>query len=175
MSTKFQVTIRCHVCDTRYKRVMEALDAETLALLPDPPCPSCKRKARKRRGLDLTTGKAPSVGGSLRVRAVDQTAQIVMQDHGMTDLRSDVREGETMAPKLAPRLQAMADNMFRRPGRKQGPSGTIFDLPPQAVVRAAVTGRFKTRDTVDTIAAHHRKRDSAPVRIIAGDGVRSQG
>jgi hypothetical protein len=170
--TRFQLTIRCTICGTRYKGVVKVPDEAALDLLPDPPCPTCKRKARRKK-FDYVSQVAPAVVGSLRVRAVDQTAEIVMTDHQMTDLRSDVREGETMAPKLPPRLQAMADNMFARPRQQRQQRGGIFDLPPRAVMQAAVSGRFNTRDTVNPVAIQHARKDSAPVHIIAGDGVRS--
>ena len=171
MTTKYQLTIRCTVCGTRFKRIMSADDEDALAALPDPPCPYCHRRPRKRKAFDFR-GKAPAVGGSVAVRAVDQTAQIVMEDHKLTDLRSDVREGETMAPKLAPRLQAMADNMFSRPkGRAQN---GLFGMPPRAVLQAAVSGRFQTQDTVNPVALHHKRRDAMPVQIVAGDGVRQR-
>lgn len=171
MSTRFQVTIRCQVCLHRYKRVMEAEDAETLDRIPDPPCPQCKKAQKVRRA--KFDGTAPAIGGSLVVRAVDQTAQIVMEDHKLSDLRSDVREGETMAPKLAPRLQAMADNMFTRP-KRGNPAAGLFGLPTRAVINAAVNGRFNTPDTINPVAVQHRNRDRPPVRIVAGDGVKGR-
>lgn len=176
MSTQFQVTIRCMnpACGHRYRRVMEAPDAETLEYIPDPPCPKCAVK-RRRKKFDFASGKAPAAGGSLIVRAVDTTAQIVMQDHGMTDLRSDVREGESMAPKLPPRQQAMADSFFAKPQSQRRSRGGIFDLPPRAVMQAAVSGRFNTPDTVNPVAIQHRKRDAAPIHIVAGDGIRPAG
>lgn len=175
MSTQFQVTIRCMnpECSHRYKRVMEAADAESLDYIPDPPCPKCavKRKAKK---FDFKSGKAPAAGGSLIVRAVDTTLNMVSEDYGMTDLRTNVREGESMAPKLPPKQQAMADNFFARPAggqRRRGPTGGIFDLSPKAVMQAAVNGRFNTPDTPNPVAIQHRKRDAAPIHIVAGDGI----
>lgn len=171
--TRYKVTIRCQVCQTRYERVMQAEDAETLERVPDPPCPKCRKRQKVRTA--AFTGKAPAVvGANITVRAIDQTAQIVMEDQKLGDLRSDVREGETMAPKLAPRLQAMADNMFARP-KRGNPAGGIFSLPPRAVLQAAVSGRFQTPDTVNPIATQHRNRQRPDVHIIAGDGVNPRG
>ena len=174
MTTQFAVTIRClnPECNHRYTRVMRAEDEQSLAARRDPPCPKCSR-ARKPRKMKFD-GTAPAIGGSIVVRAVDYTAQTVMSDYGMTDLRSDVREGETMAPKLAPRLQAMADNMFARPKQRGNPAAGIFGLSPRAVMQAAVSGRFQTSDTPNPIAAQHRARDRAPVHIVAGDGVKGR-
>ena len=149
---------------------MEAADEKELAEKSDPPCPKCRAKARKRRGLDMN-GRAPAVGGSLVVRAVDTTAEIVMEDHGMTNLRDDAREGESMAPKLPPAQQAMADNFFKRPTRRGNAPG-IFGMSNQSIINAAVNGRFKTADTVDPVATQHRAKERPPIRIVAGDGVK---
>lgn len=172
MTTRYAVTIRCQVCQCRYKRTMEAEDIETLERIADPPCPNCKKAQKVRRA--KFDGTAPAIGGSIVVRAVDYTAQTVMADYAMTDLRSDVREGETMAPKLAPRLQAMADNMFDRPKQRGNPAAGIFGLSARAVMAAAVSGRFQTNDTPNPIATQHRARDRAPIHIVAGDGVKGR-
>lgn len=169
MSTKFSVTIRClnPECNHRYKRVLTAEDENALAYVPDPPCPECRKRAKKRK-FNFVDGQAPAVGGSMLAKAVDTTAQIVMEDQQMTDLRDDVREGETMTPKLAPRLQAMADGMFARPkGKGQG----LFGLSPAAVRQAAVSGRFMTPDTPNPVAIQHSMKDRKPIEIVAGDGV----
>jgi hypothetical protein len=165
MSTKFAVTIRCLDCGKRYKRTMEAETQEALAALPDPECPSCSKPRRKSTvGEFKFNGKAPAVGGSLTVRAVDATAKIVMEDHGMTDLRSDVREGESMAPKLPPKQQALADGFFA--GHKRPGAAGMMGLSPQQVMKAAVGGRFNTPDTVNPVAIQHKKRESAPIHYV---------
>lgn len=171
MSTRFKVSIKCLACGHRYARVMRAMDEYELETIPDPPCPCCE-KAGRIPAFNYESGKAPAAIGSLLAQAVDTTAQIVMEDHGMTDLRDNVREGETAAPKLAPKLQAMADGMFARPKNRRRPTGGIFDLPPAAIMRAAVGGRFMTPDTAQPVAVQHAKRDRAPIHIVAGDGVK---
>lgn len=157
--TRFQVRIRCNVCQHKYRRTLEADNPEALDDIADPPCPNCAAVER-RIGMDVGGGKAPVVGGSMTVKAVDETARIVMEDHGMSDLRSDVREGETMAPKLPPHMQAKADAMFSRP------KGGLLGLPTGAIVKAAVNGRFSTPDTFNPVAAQHAARDRPPVNII---------
>lgn len=169
MTTRWAVKIRCVACGHKYRRVLTAPDEETLATVPDPPCPSCLKRANTQE-MVFGTGKAPAVGGSQVTRAVDATAEIVMEDYGMTNLRDDSREGESAAPKLAPRLQDMADNMFtRRPAR--GAPG-LMNMNPRSVMSAAVNGRFNTPDTVNPIAIQHARKDKPPVRIIAGDGMK---
>ena len=166
--TRFQLRLRCTACGHRYRRVIEALDEDTLAYMPDPPCPICAAVQRN-IGMDVGGGKAPAVGGSLAVRAVDTTAQIVMEDHGLTDLRSDVREGESAAPKLPPRQQAMADGFFGGAHRRRGIDAGILGLPPRQVLKAAVGGRFMTGDTVVPMASQ-RQDDRPPVHVVAAAG-----
>lgn len=167
MTTRFQVRIRCTACGHRYKRVLAAEDEEALAEMPDPPCPACK-EASKRAAFDFN-GPAPAIGGNIAVRAMDDTMNMVAQDYGMTDLRTDGREGETMAPKLPPAQQAMADSFFSRPRNRNLPA--IMQMSPRAVMASAVAGRFMTPDTAQPIAAHHKRRDPVRARLITGDGV----
>jgi hypothetical protein len=170
MSTRFSVTIRClnPDCGHRYKRVLMAENEDALSYVPDPPCPECRKRSKKKR-FDYD-GQAPAVGGSMVARAVDITAEIAMENTGLTDLRDDVREGETATPKLAPRLQQMADNMFARP-KGRGHGANIMGLSPAAVRQAAVNGRFMTPDTPNPVAIQHTMKDRKPIEIVAGDGV----
>lgn len=119
------------------------------------PCPQCKAKKKKvHRRVVLGDGpvsesdingnpnpppiqKAPSIGGSNIGKAVDATARMVMEDYGMTDLRDNVRQGEAMAPKLAPRLQEQADSFFSPKKNKALPSSAAGQI-----ARAALSGKF---------------------------------
>lgn len=160
MSGKHKITLRCTSCGFRWTRIVS--DAKLAE--PDPPCRRCKTRYET-RGIDFDNPRAPAnVGQNPRVNAIDQTAEIVMQDHGMTDLRSDVREGETMAPKLAPKLQAMADNMFVRKGRNNPLQG----VNAGRLARQAMSGAFAPQRVggVDPVAATHEARVKPPVRII---------
>jgi hypothetical protein len=88
----------------------------------DRPCPrkACKEAirqeeieeaARKFAGI-LEQGPPAVIGRNNMVKAVDQTAEMVMQDFKMTDLRDNIKPGESMAPKLAAPLQKAADGFF---------------------------------------------------------------
>lgn len=162
--TRFQVTIRCTQCNHKYKRVMKAENEAELQFMSDPPCPICTH-VHKAIGMDIASGKAPGVVGSLQAKAIDNTAQIVMEDYKMTDLRDDVRVGESSAPKIAPRLQQMADNMFSRPKSVRALGG----LSGGQIFNAAVNGAFMTKDTVNPVALHHANREAVPTNIIASD------
>lgn len=153
---KVKVTLRCIPCGHKYTRVLPSEDA------PDPPCPACQKR-EKVRGMDFTSNRAPAViGMSNSVKAIDQTAEIVMQDHGLTDLKSDVREGETSAPPLAPKLQAMADGFFAGGGKRK--------LIPNAglIARRAMAGSYSpaAHHAADPISVAQAPRTPMPVRIM---------
>jgi hypothetical protein len=102
-------------------------------------------------------------------RAVDETARITMEDYKMGDLKDHVHVGESMAPKLAPEMQARADNFFGGGGGKR--RGT---LPVNAgnIARQAMAGRYRTPgsyvDPVKSLQPSYKPR----VNIVAGEGVR---
>ncbi len=114
---RVRVTYQCAKCRTTFTRVCKALPKI------DPPCPnkSCAEageiEALRRQVENLTRmleeQRPPAqIGANARVKAIDATANIVMEDHKMTDLKDSIREGEIMAPKLPPAAQAAADNYF---------------------------------------------------------------
>lgn len=89
----------------------------------EPPCPlkACKEAALEEEinlraenmARILLEQRAPGViGNNVQNKAIDTTAEIVMQDHHLTDLRDNIRPGESMAPKLPGPQQAAADNFF---------------------------------------------------------------
>lgn len=88
----------------------------------DRPCPrrACREAIRqeeiqaaaeKLAGI-LEHGPPAVVGRNPYVKAADKTADMVMTDYGMTDLKDNIREGEAMAPKLPKPMQAAADGFF---------------------------------------------------------------
>ena len=168
--TSFEVTIRCLTCSHRYKRTLRAASAEALDRMPDPPCPKCKTAAKAQRGLDVGAGRAPAVGGSLVVKATDYTAAATMEDYGLTDLRSDVREGEMAVPKLPTAQQHAVDNFFGGPIARSG--RRRFGAAPLPTLKAAVSGRYMTPDTANPIAMQNAKRERPPINVVAGDGVK---
>lgn len=104
--SKFKITCRCLECGNKFHFFSPSIS------VPDEPCPQCGTQKEKKE-FDLTRGKAPAVvGANPAVKAMDIAADIAMEDHGLTDLKSDGRQGATMAPNLRPDLQAAADNMF---------------------------------------------------------------
>lgn len=116
--TRFKVTCRCLRCDHVYKKIVKNLtDA-------NPPCPKKKcreaiaaeEKVKMERNMRamIEAERGPGhVGANVSVRAIDATADIVMQDYGLTNLKDNIRSGDSMAPPLPPKMQSAADNFFK--------------------------------------------------------------
>jgi len=146
--------------------------------VPNIPCPRCgsfDNPENAPRGLDVAGGKAPSVGGSNIVRAMDYAARAAMDDHGLTDLHS-ARVGEPMAPKLPPAQQARADSMFS--GGSQANKAVpqlIRQMTAAAMGQGANLGgfaAFKDPKAIDPIAAVQAPRVRPPVNILNPGGGR---
>ncbi len=161
----FWIKNRCQSCHLtyRFKATSELDDASDVA---DKPCPKCS-KVQKTRGMNVAGGKAPSVGGSTIVRAMDQTADIVMDNYGMTDLNSDGRPGAVMAPKLPPHQQQRADNMFNPK------NNSMIGARAKQMIAAASQGKglgafAPPRDprTPDPIAMIQAPRQRPPINLI---------
>lgn len=113
-----RLKLRCLRCGKEYF-------SKPFVVMPrnDPPCPrkKCQVDAeverrladdeRMRRVLDEQSPPG-QIGDNPSVRAVDWTAEAVMRDYGLTDLRDRMGPGETAAPKLPPQQQRAADNFF---------------------------------------------------------------
>ena len=101
-------------------------------------------------------------------KAIDATADIVMQDYKIGDLPSTVKMGEPMAPKLDPRRQALADGMFSRKG-----SANFSPRNMGAIAKTAMSGGLRDprtyRDPVGMIKPQYKPN----VNIVAGDGVKA--
>lgn len=114
----------------RCLRCGEVYYSKPFVVMPkkDPPCTRREcvidREVEERLAKDerfqkmMAEEKAPGhIGASNVVKAIDFTANEVMTAYGMTDLKSSIREGESMAPKLPPHQQSRADAMFSGPQR----------------------------------------------------------
>lgn len=168
---RYKIICRCTRCNHRWNRFTADITS------PDPPCPrvtmrdddgkpvSTCGKETVPIGMDFSSTRAPALGGtSIRTKAIDETAEMVMQDYGLTDMRDDVREGETASPKLPPRQQEMADNYFG------GPKARRMNMPgfnPAAAAAAAMSGRLSdTASTQRSLGAVHAARVRPPVHIV---------
>jgi hypothetical protein len=144
---RYREHFRCNLCGNEYSRVT------TKPGRKPPSCPdaACKvqreeiarERAQERVAAMIEEGRPPAhIGDKPIVKAVDQTAQIVMKDHGLTDLRDNIREGEIAAPKLPAAQQRAADSFFSgsEVARMAGPR---FKNRMDMLGRRAMAGAFK--------------------------------
>lgn len=152
---KFQLVLKCKPCQHRYKRVVVIDDDESIDDIPNPPCPKCAKKAKRTDAAQQATPpiphdgmngiieqqRAPGIGGATIVKHIDQAAKIVMEDHHLSDLKDNVREGDTMAPSLPPAQQKLADNFFGpRPNQT---NNKRQQAQMQRLMRRAVGGAYR--------------------------------
>lgn len=150
-------------------------DAEyRVAMFGTPPCPNCGAVTTP-RGIDLSLNKAPAtIGANLQVKAIDETQKIVTEDYGLSDIRSDVRPGETATPKLAPALQRQADNFFMGRGKSHPDLPQRASLNPSFLRQAALKGAFRQPQGYQPVENLHsaspevREHIKPPIRIVAG-------
>ena len=99
-----------------------------------------------------------------RIKAVDTTADIVMQDYKIGDLPDHgMRVGDTMTPKLPPAQQAKADNFFGG-GKK---SGLPFNSRQVAAMINSGGLRPEANGAMNPVAQMHRNRTKPATQIIA--------
>lgn len=154
---KYHITWRCNGCN-----VVGEIYSDTME---DPEfCAKCQRKIGRLRIEAAAKSPRNNVirpGGNF-TKAMDMTADIVMKDFGMTDMKDDFRPGESCAPKLPPSQQARADAFFSAGrGQRRG------QLPPNAAMmgKAAIKGAY-ARPTIDPIAAVHSAKHKIQVTEI---------
>lgn len=168
MSTSYRITLRCTDCAHKWKRTVTSPDD------PDPPCPQCAKRTTN-IGLDVSAGRVPAIGGNIAVKAMDDTLEMVAADYGMTDLRTDAREGETMTPKLPARQQAVADAMFNPQLRQKAMGGAGRAMAPKlnGIAANAMAGGYSAPefDPVAKLHAQHQKGAKIRANYVAGDGV----
>lgn len=164
---KFWIKNRCQNCSHTY-RFQATSDLDDASDVPDKECPKCQA-VQKTRGLDISAGRAPSIGGSNTVKAMDMAANLVMEDHGMTDLSSDGREGAIMAPKLPPVQQQRADAMFGNPTIGNNAISSRVRGMVQAAAQGKALGAFARPSdprAPNPVEMVHRARQKPPVTLL---------
>ena len=165
---KYRVRYECEKCGHTYSKVFKAIPVN------DPPCPNkaCAEKSEiadlklqlARMEKMLLEQKAPAQNGTkLVVKAVDETAKIVMEDYNMTNLRDGIRHGEDMAPKLPPAQQAAADGYFGGKGlQSRGISSKQADL----IRKRAISGAYRGMAVAPTAVMPGATTGQSPLRLI---------
>jgi hypothetical protein len=182
---RYEVFCECLLCGETYSWITEKPRGKN-ELCPNPICVEVRReaavaKAKKNFAKIVKEQKAPSrIGGNVMVAAVDRTAEIVMQDHKMTDLRDNIREGDIVAPKLRPDLQRQADGMFNGQGLAHavgaGPGGTGRSMARrmEMMAKRALAGSYRA-SAASPAAIHERPAGEAPMRYIGKEVLREKG
>jgi hypothetical protein len=194
--------IRCRCthfgCGHIYKWTVDAENREAVDKLPNKPCPKCapkkakktKRKPKVERrdayevasspiahdGIDgvIEAQRAPGINGAnVTVRAIDETANIVMSDYGLSDLKTNTRAGDTMAPDLTPRQRQMNANFW---GGKRGQKPMMDQAAGKQMVQQAMAGQFLAGNAgtpTDAVSGNevlkdlHSRRVRAPTHTMA--------
>lgn len=128
---KFVHVFHCRRCGHKWKVIAKGMD------IAEPPCPNlaCGEVQTIR---PFNPEGAPAIGGSTIVKAVDFTADLTMQQYGLTDLKDNVREGDTLVPTLPPTLQKQKDDFFN-------PKVTVGPKHMQAsrLMSRAISGAYR--------------------------------
>ena len=162
---RWKITCLCHRCNKQYSYVATSLSS------PDRPCQrkKCRQAAiqeeveAKARNLAaiIASQRAPGVvGDKVSVKAVDETAKVVMEDYKFTDLQDNIRTGDIVAPKLPPPQQKLADGYFggKAVADRIGLAGRQMDL----LGRRALSGSFRNM-AVNPAVAVPGKRGEPPL------------
>ena len=166
----FSAKYRCSDCQHEFERVTER-DPRKGGRAPS--CPECKKnkhptiKSISKSNIEYTqekldknqqeiteSKKFPAMGQSIRTKAIDATAEIVMKDYGMTDVNigTNLREGDNCAPKLRPDLEQKVDSVFKpQPNKVMGMqhSSNIN----RALMQQINSGAFKNQGGYNDVVA----------------------
>lgn len=169
-----RVTYQCDKCGHVFKRTFKAMPKN------DPPCPNkacaalSELAAMKQQMANLQKmieeQRPPGqIGDKVVVKAVDETARIVMEDYNMTNLKDNIREGESVAPKLPGPQQAAADNYF---GGKGLQTAGVSSAQANLLGRRAMAGAFRNMAVPPTAIVPKAKPGDSPIRLVGTEQLR---
>lgn len=160
----FETKYICDTCQPPYTFVKITDDDPRKVKCRTPACPQCReRKALAKMSMNVNgrmsaetvmaiqaskppaTPGAPALhGGNPRNKAIDETANIVMQDYQMTDLNmgSHLRAGDNCVPKLSHELERKVDEVFN-PQPRNNVMGMAGDNLTKALTKQINAGQFR--------------------------------
>lgn len=171
---KYDISCKCPLCEKTFTKVvgervhMEIVTGRRQGL----PCPrkACKEKVRaaeiermaRNMAAVIAEGRGPGQVGSNFSKAADITANLVMKDYNLTDLRDDNRPGESSTPKLPAPQQERADAFF---GTSQKVVNPFLQHELQRATMAANSGRLapQAHNAIDRVLG---SRHRVPVKIL---------
>jgi len=137
--------VRCRECGNRFK-----LHNPDGGALPD--CPICSQPHEEVDRLDLSSNKAPSIGGSPQAQAAKIVQEVAERDYGLTNFKSRTEIGEKSVPELTPMQQKM-DDAWKGAGTFKAEQRFPGLAPGQGWMDAARAATSATgRASADTIA-----------------------
>lgn len=161
----YRSTYRCSDCKHEFSRITKNLPKR------EPKCPKCAKANRIRFKSSVSTDthphievtniqggtpdapvKAFSMGKSNFTKAMDMTADIVMKDYGMTNLKDNLREGDSMAPKLRQDLESKVDQVFA-PSRKPVAGANAARSMNSTLMKQINSGAFKAYGGANDVVA----------------------
>ena len=160
---------RCRVCATRFH--VDRLTADSTKV-KTPRCPrkSCGGKARESHvpdiGFDPAEGRAPATT-SVQAQAYDLAHKWQMEEQQTTNIKDNVRPGESSAPPLPAHLQTMADG-FWGGKRKQNTRTARADLSP--IYGARATAAQGGQPAIGTPFTAYRGLGIAPILTAKPEG-----
>lgn len=172
---RYRIRYRCDKCGHEWSRTYKCIPAK------DPACPnkSCAEQSEieelRRQVANLTrmleSGTPPAqIGRNVKTKAVDATADIVMSDYKLTDLKDSIRPGESMAPKLPPAQQAAADNYFGGGAMK---AAGISAKQASLLGRRAIAGAYRNMAVPpSTIMPQQVRSGNSPLTLLRTEQVR---
>lgn len=165
-----RITYQCVKCRHVWTKTTKAEPKK------DPPCSNqyCVQIAEMdnlRREMEnlkkmLLEGRGPAhIGDKIVVKAIDATADIVMQDYKMTDLKDNIREGESMAPKLPGPMQKAADGYFG--GKAMGEMTGAQTAQIKRLEQRAIHGAFRSLSvSAAALAPPGVSSGASPLRVL---------
>ena len=176
--SRWRIHYQCQRCGHKYSQVTTKLDGK------DKPCPVkvCQAEARHEEVMReahnlakiIAEQRAPEhIGDNPMNRAIDRTAEVVMTDYGLTDLKDNIREGETMAPRLGVgrdmagnpmNLQSQADNYFS--GKAVADAAGVQNRQAQMMGMRAIHGRYRNMAISPNVAGVGRQPGEKALRSL---------
>lgn len=168
---RFRITCRCLRCNRAYSYTTARISDD------DRPCPrrACKQAAmdeeierRARNMAAIIDSQRPPghIGESITVKAIDATAEVVMSDYKLTDLKDNIRHGEAMAPKLPPDQQKLADGFFGGAAMKERTGGNAKRQREITMLgKRALAGAFANM-SISPATAMPGRRGESPLTLV---------
>jgi|HubBroStandDraft_6_1064221.scaffolds.fasta_scaffold04429_4 hypothetical protein len=166
---RYRITAVCLHCEKEF---------HWTATSPGGPDRACPRRVCKAAALEeriarevanrtkmFEEQRAPGIiGDKPIVKAIDTTADIVMTDHHLTDLKDNIREGESMAPKLPQAQQHAADEFFS--GKAVMEQAGLHNRQAQLMGRRAIAGHYRGMAISPTVAGVGRQPGDKALRSL---------